>query len=156
MEIVEIVSIVKLKIPNIPTATSKREATMTAPWISLMRCCHNSVLSWYVMLAITCSVGHFHSGKLRIANVGMRKENDPPWMIGNLQLLLGHYYLVWRKLLNLNETCLDPMVDWSTVIIPDTKMIVDTSWLRTGSESSMHRAGVKMNGTDIVPPIIVK
>jgi hypothetical protein len=40
--------------------------------------------------------------------------------------------------------------------MPDTKIIVEMMELLIGSESSMHRAGVKRNGTLIVPPIIVK
>lgn len=49
-----------------------------------MRCCHSSVLSSYVMLAITSGAGHFHSGRLRMAKVGTRKANVPPWIMGNL------------------------------------------------------------------------
>jgi hypothetical protein len=35
-------------------------------------------------------------------------------------------------------------------------MMVETMELRTGSFSSMHKAGVKINGTEIVPPNIIK
>lgn len=54
------------------------------------------------------------------------------------------------------KTHLTPKVHCSRVMIPETKMMVETMALRTGSFSSMHKAGVKMKGTDIVPPNIIK
>ncbi len=51
---------------------------------------------------------------------------------------------------------LTPTVHCSNVTMPDTKMMVETMVLRAGSSSSMHSAGVKMNGNDMVLPIIVR
>lgn len=40
------------------------------------------------MLAMTSGAGHDHSGRFKIANVGTKKANVPPWTIGNLNTLL--------------------------------------------------------------------
>ena len=115
-------------IPKNPRAIWKKDESMIAPWISLIRSCQTSVLSSYVMLAKTSLAGHFHSGKFKIANVGIKKETVVPWTMGSLT----------------------PKVHWRSVMRPETKMVVETKWLLDGSVSSMQSAGVRMKGTETV------
>ena len=61
--------------------------------------------------------------------------------------------VVWLYSTNLYLT---PIVHWSKVTNPDTKIIVEMMELLAGSYSSIHNAGVKIKGSDIVPAIMVR
>jgi len=37
-----------------------------------------------VELPVSSGFGHFHCGRDKMANVGVRKAKVPPWMIGSL------------------------------------------------------------------------
>lgn len=106
--------------------------------------------------------GQVHSGKLRMAKVGTRKENVPPWMIGNLESITNSKFVLKCELIFSNKKSdqpnlyLTPIVHWSIVMIPETNIMVELIAPRIGSPSSMQRAGVKMKGSDTVPPIIIK
>ena len=51
----------------------------------LLREDHTRVTRSYLPSGSIWESGHFHLSNERIANVGARKENVPPWMMGSLE-----------------------------------------------------------------------
>ena len=78
--------------------------------------------------------GHLNSGRLRMAMVGTRKENVPPWMIGSRQ----------------------PKVLCNSVTRPETKKMVEMIKPLAGSSSLTQSRGQRMKGMETVEPNIVR